>query len=553
MGTKFTLHVQDSEKVLKLKELIEERINVPRESIRLNGWRNKQIYVRDHQTLSELSLPLETNLYVVNISNVTADGDNNNDLAAVTATAGASSSTSSSAVSQFELYFKLLNRPADDRAYHHLNFDPEMTFIEIRRKLYMLTNILVGDQEWWFYPTARDKLDDSMLDDFKSIVDEEKLYNAINDDKLLGIAVNSVVEDSSSLCAMKKCLDELSSSHPATDSKLTPAAAPSSSSPTVKMFFVVSNKNPAPTSTAAPTSTTTASQNVKQQSADSSNDFEDYDEDFMVTHEDEDIDEQFANETDTASGSALSKNKKKPLISGECPPGDELVGTNMFREEFLQRYGPIMPLFYTGKLDDAIRDALMCPAKDRRLLGIYLHSDNTVFCNIFCSKTLCDENVINFMSSNFVVWPWDLTVKANEAHLYETCSRYLGSVIVSQLKTMREKYPLFLIVTRVRATNEVAAIIEGECSSETFLTRLMQTYEMFEMQRMKDEKDEKTRDERERIKREQDAAYQASLEFDKAKRQRQTEDAERQKRQAEIEMELERKQIEQTELKKVND
>lgn len=84
---------------------------------------------------------------------------------------------------------------------------------------------------------------------------------------------------------------------------------------------------------------------------------------------------------------------------------------------------------FSGPLEDAIKEALGCPARDRKLLGIYLHSDNSVCRHIFCSKTLCDENVVNFLTANFVVWPWDLTNKEHETHFYASCSKHLGNCI----------------------------------------------------------------------------------------------------------------------------
>jgi hypothetical protein len=250
-----------------------------------------------------------------------------------------------------------------------------------------------------------------------------------------------------------------------------------------------------------------------------------------IVYDDDDLDDQFISEP---------KPKQKPLISKECQVGDEVACTSAFVDEFAERYGRLTPLFFVGSLDDAIKEALMCPAKDRKLLSIYLHSDKTVFCNIFCSKTLCDENVVNFLASNYIVWPWDMTLKEHEDHFYETCSKFLGSVFVKSLKDSKDKFPLFLVVTRVRSNNEVAAIIEGSSTAEDMMHRLMQSYEMFESQRVKDERDESTRDEREKIKREQDAAYLSSLEADKAKKQRQTEDEERARQAAERERALER-------------
>lgn len=108
-------------------------------------------------------------------------------------------------------------------------------------------------------------------------------------------------------------------------------------------------------------------------------------------------------------------------------------------------------------------------------------------------------------------------------------------------------FPAFLIVNRMRGTNEVIAVVPGDSSQESMMTSLMHAYEMFEEQRLRDVKDEQTRDERERIKREQDAAYQQSLETDKAKRQKQTEEFERQKEQARLEEENQRRLVEEKE------
>jgi hypothetical protein len=217
---------------------------------------------------------------------------------------------------------------------------------------------------------------------------------------------------------------------------------------------------------------------------------------------------------------------------------DEVLCTSAFVDEFTQRYGPITPLFYIGQLDQALKDALMCPAKERKMFGIYLHSDNTIFSHIFSKNTLCDENVINFLSANFIIWPWDLTATPFEESFYKISSKVLNNGssssnnIISNIKDLKGRLPLLLVITRSRGTNEITAIIEGDCSNEMLLNRLMQACELFEMQRMKDERDEASRDERERIKREQDAAYRESLQSDKAKRQKQEEELEKERAKA---------------------
>ncbi len=72
------------------------------------------------------------------------------------------------------------------------------------------------------------------------------------------------------------------------------------------------------------------------------------------------------------------------------------------------------------------------------------------------------------------------------------------------------------------------------------------------MQRMRDEQDEQQREERERIKYEQDVAYQASLDSDKAKRQRQEEEVKKLETNRLNEQLLEKRTVEQFEQKKID-
>ncbi len=65
-SNKFTLHLLDSERVIKLKELIKEKVSIPCEHQKLNGWRKKDVHITDNMALNELSLPLDTNLFVIN-------------------------------------------------------------------------------------------------------------------------------------------------------------------------------------------------------------------------------------------------------------------------------------------------------------------------------------------------------------------------------------------------------------------------------------------------------------------------------------------------------
>ena len=554
---KFDLHMPDSETVLALKELISDEINLPVENQKLKGWKNKDAKISDEMLLRQLNLPLDNNLFVINTNTNQTDNviiersSNDIDLfelvvrivqtqkKQLTIINNSESVEAADLVDHFNQTFKTSNSLPTQ---YRLQFDSNVKFIEIKRKVYTLSNMNINEQEWWLYLNPEINQEETCLE---QLIESGHLFN---------MPLNVLIENDLTLLEISSLLDKLTESNtkiatsasvpmistsslslatsqtnlfnPA-NSKLTPQ----NKSNICKIGFLVTSKKSFQDDNTSIGSACTSrfkmntdTNDLQQMNEDITE--EDESHDMEVYEEEEDLDDNFM--LDTAP-------KNVPLIAATCPAGDEFAGTRMFVEEFFKRYQPLIPIFSIGTLEDAIKDALLCPARDRKLLGMYLHSDNSLSKHIFCSKTLCDENVINFLNANFVVWPWDLTNKPHEAHFYATCSKYLGSVVTSHLKTNKIEFPAFLIVNRTRGTNEVIAVIEGTASNETMMHRLMQAYEMFEAQRIHDERSEQTRDEREQIKREQDAAYQASLQLDKAKKQKQDEENQRIKKVAESE------------------
>lgn len=108
----FTLYMSDSETVEKLKQHVEEKIGVPRKHIKLNGWPiNRSTgdaprFISDRCHLSELRLPLVSNLHVVNMQTIADDMQN-----AVSHLPGASFALASSVnePETFELFLKLVH------------------------------------------------------------------------------------------------------------------------------------------------------------------------------------------------------------------------------------------------------------------------------------------------------------------------------------------------------------------------------------------------------------------------------------------------------------
>lgn len=51
---------------------------------------------------------------------------------------------------------------------------------------------------------------------------------------------------------------------------------------------------------------------------------------------------------------------------------DEAVAAIHFAEGFAQRYGPCHPMFFQGSLDDAMKEAVIQPARDVYLFNFHV-------------------------------------------------------------------------------------------------------------------------------------------------------------------------------------
>lgn len=193
-----------------------------------------------------------------------------------------------------------------------------------------------------------------------------------------------------------------------------------------------------------------------------------------------------------------------------------------FTDEFSSRYGETHPMFFIGSLDAASQEAFYGKARDRKLLAIYLHNDDSVLSNVFCSQLLCADSIVSYLSQNFVTWAWDVTEDANKSKLLTVCSRNFGSVVARTVRTNKtDQFPLLLIVMGKRTSNEVLNVIQGNTTLDELLMKLMGAVEIFTAQQQEDIKDEDEREAREMVKKEQDEAYRLSLEADRKKREEQ--------------------------------
>ncbi|RXN00921.1 FAS-associated factor 1, partial [Acipenser ruthenus] len=219
-------------------------------------------------------------------------------------------------------------------------------------------------------------------------------------------------------------------------------------------------------------------------------------------------------------GMGTSASRKSPMMPENAEnEGDALLH---FTAEFSSRYGECHPVFFIGSLEAAFQETFYGKARDRKPLAIYLHHDDSVLTNVFCSQMLCAESIVSYLSQNFITWAWDMTKEANRARLLTMCTRHFGSVVAQTIRTYKtDQFPLLLIVMGKRSSNEVLNVIQGNTTVDELMMRLMAAMEIFTAQQQEDIRDEDEREARELVKREQDEAYRVSLEADRAKREAQ--------------------------------
>ncbi|XP_028301240.1 FAS-associated factor 1 [Gouania willdenowi] len=219
-------------------------------------------------------------------------------------------------------------------------------------------------------------------------------------------------------------------------------------------------------------------------------------------------------------GVGSSSCRKSPMMPENSE--NEADALLHFTAEFSSRYGESHPMFFIGSLEAASQEAFYGKARDRKLLAIYLHNDDSVLGNVFCSQMMCAESIVSYLSQNFITWAWDVTKEANKARLLTMCTRHFGSVVTQTIRTYKiDQFPLLLIVMGKRTSNEVLNVIQGNTTLDELMMRLMGAVEIFTAQQQEDIKDEDEREAREMVKREQDEAYRLSLEADRKKREAQ--------------------------------
>lgn len=230
----------------------------------------------------------------------------------------------------------------------------------------------------------------------------------------------------------------------------------------------------------------------------------------------EDASESFNVDDDYFVDNDNPTKKQEPLIPENVE--DELIGTITFNERFTGRYGPIHPPFFQGTLEDALKEACNKPAKDRKILALYLHHDASVLTNVFCTQLLGFESIMQILEKNFVLWGWDITFESNRQKFHTALANCLGLTAPLSLRNIPvDRLPAMVLIMKIRSATEIFNVINGNVGVNELLSTLIECVEVFSEHQSVEIKEEAERAERELVKWEQDQAYRESLEADRAK------------------------------------
>ncbi|CAF4915510.1 unnamed protein product [Pieris macdunnoughi] len=211
--------------------------------------------------------------------------------------------------------------------------------------------------------------------------------------------------------------------------------------------------------------------------------------------------------------------KNHPPVSERVQ--DELQGCIEFAQRFRARYGPNSPNFFEGTLEDAFEESCLTPAKERKLLAVYLHHEHSVLSNVFCAQLLGCETALQTLAANFIVYGWDVTHPDNMDLLLTSVTDALDQVVSTTIQRIpNDQLPALIIIMRMRSNTEIYSVINGDVGVSELVGGLLEAVERFTVQREEDAKFEEERLARERVMSEQDEAYQMSLDADRAKEER---------------------------------
>jgi hypothetical protein len=226
---------------------------------------------------------------------------------------------------------------------------------------------------------------------------------------------------------------------------------------------------------------------------------------------------------------------------------DYVAATTEFAREFEKKYctaTSLYPHFFTSSFEE-VRDIAKSTGK---FMMLYVYDGNDSEAELFCSQILCSEAIVQFFQVYCLCWGWDRTQKDH----YTALRRLLQKELYSQSYDLCSINGSFLVaLATIKGRLTVLESWSGLVLIDELLKRLIWLVETYEsdleetlqaiVQR------EITRAQREQLKREQEAAFQSSLEIDHRKAEEIKEALRREQEEKELQLRKKKEELERRE------
>lgn len=179
-----------------------------------------------------------------------------------------------------------------------------------------------------------------------------------------------------------------------------------------------------------------------------------------------------------------------------------------FIQSYSEKY-PQHPVFYQGTYAQALSDA----KRELRFLLVYLHSDASKNADVhsFCSQTLSDSSVVEYINRNMLLWGCDISSPEGYRVSHSINAR---------------AYPIMVLIGLRANKMIIMGRMEGDCTPEELLRRLRMVVTDNEVWLSQARSERLESNLRQSLRQQQDEAYEESLRADEEKERRKRQERE---------------------------
>jgi FAS-associated factor 2 len=227
-----------------------------------------------------------------------------------------------------------------------------------------------------------------------------------------------------------------------------------------------------------------------------------------------------------------------PALGGAAGRGRRAVGQGtdpvadirLFRESFEIKYGPVHPAFHPGSYSQVIDEA----KRELSFLVVYLHCADHQDVERFCSGTLTNSGLVDFVTDNNILF-WGCSVDTGEGYR------------VSQ--ALREStYPFLAVIVLRQNRMMVVGRVEGHIEAAPLVQKLEAVVRENEAYVVAARHERLERSQNQNIREEQDRAFQETLRQDQEKERKRIEEEEAKKREEDETLRMDREEKQRKDL-----